>query len=56
MKKYQTIKIWTITLSKLRILAALRGKSIVEIIDFIITEELKKEHIDESIVNKKPMG
>jgi len=42
MKQYQTIKIWAATLSKLRLLAALKETSIVKIINTLVINELKK--------------
>ena len=42
MKDAQTIKIWKGTLSKLRMLHALTGKSMVDVLDCLVTEELEK--------------
>lgn len=41
MKDTQTIKIWKETLLKLRMLHALTGKSMVNILDRLVTKELK---------------
>ena len=41
MKKFITIKIWTETIQKLRLMSAYRGKSIVSILDEIMTEVLE---------------
>ena len=42
MKQARTIKIWKDTLTKLRIIHALTGESMVSILDCLISEELKK--------------
>ena len=42
MKQARTIKIWKDTLTKLRIIHALTGESMVSILDCLILEELKK--------------
>lgn len=39
---YQTVRIWTRTLVKLRLVAALRGERMVEILDRLVTEELRR--------------
>ena len=41
-KKYQTIKIWATTLSKLRLLAALKESPMVNVVDNLVKNELKK--------------
>jgi len=41
-KKYQTIKIWAVTLSKLRLLAALKESPMVNVVDNLVKNELKK--------------
>jgi len=41
-KKYQTIKIWATTLSRLRLLAALKETPMVNVVDSLIINELKK--------------
>lgn len=41
MKKFITIKIWTETIQKIRLVSAYRGKSIVSILDEIMTEVLE---------------
>jgi hypothetical protein len=43
MKKFITIKVWADTLQKLRLVSAHRGKSIVSILDEIITTVLEAE-------------
>lgn len=40
MKKYQNTRLWTTTLYKLRIAAALNGLSIIELIDRFVNDEL----------------
>jgi hypothetical protein len=42
-KPYQTIRIWTRTLKKLRLLAALTGKRMIALIDELVTVALEKE-------------
>jgi hypothetical protein len=39
---YQTIRIWTRTLKKLRLVAALRGERMVQILDRIVQQELAR--------------
>jgi hypothetical protein len=39
---YQTIRIWTRTLRSLRLLAALTGERMVQVLDRLITEELRR--------------
>jgi|GEM_PF-6800294 len=41
---YQTIRIWTRTLKKLRLVAALRGERMVQVLDRIVQEELARVH------------
>ena len=41
-KKYQTIKIWATTLSALRLLAALKESPMVNVVDNLVKNELKK--------------
>ena len=36
---YQTIRIWTRTLKKLRLVAALRGERMVQVLDRIVQQE-----------------
>jgi len=59
MKETQvTIKIWRSTLSKLRLLAALREKSMVSIIDEFITDDLisrGNDKINKLIKNNKSL-
>jgi predicted DNA-binding protein len=42
MEKQQTIKIWLETLKKLRMLYALTGKSMTQILDELVTAELQR--------------
>jgi len=42
MMETQTIKIWKITLKKLRMLYALTGKSMVSILDRLVVQELER--------------
>jgi hypothetical protein len=39
---YQTIRIWTRTLRSLRLIAALTGERMVQVLDRLITEELRR--------------
>jgi hypothetical protein len=39
---YQTIRIWTRTLKKLRLAAALRGERMVQVLDRIVQQELAR--------------
>ena len=39
---YQTIRIWTRTLRMLRLVAALTGERMVQVLDRLITEELRR--------------
>ncbi len=42
---YQTMRVWTRTLKKLRLVAALRGERMVAVMDRLVTDELKRvEH------------
>ena len=43
MKETTTIKIYKETLTKLRLLSALRGERMVKLVDRVISQELKKE-------------
>jgi len=43
-----TIKIWRKTLSKLRLLAGMREKPMVKILDELITKEIDKKTTDKS--------
>ena len=43
MERYITMKIWRETLKKLRLLAAHRGRSIVSIIDDMVSSALAEE-------------
>jgi hypothetical protein len=40
--EYQTIRIWTRTLRSLRLIAALTGERMVQVLDRLITEELRR--------------
>ena len=40
--EYQTVRIWTKTLVKLRLVAAYRGERMVEIMDQLVTVELRR--------------
>ena len=40
--EYQTIRIWTRTLRALRLIAALRGERMVQVLDRIVAEELRQ--------------
>jgi len=42
MSKQTTIKVWHTTLKKLRMLYALTGKSMVAILDRLVTDELER--------------
>ena len=39
---YQNIKVWRTTLNKLRLIYALKGEKMVEIVDRLVTVELEK--------------
>jgi hypothetical protein len=39
---YQTIRIWTRTLRSLRLIAALTGERMVQVLDRLVTEELRR--------------
>lgn len=39
---YQTIRIWTRTLRSLRLIAALTGERMVQVLDRLIAEELRR--------------
>ena len=39
---YQTIRIWTRTLRSLRLIAALTGERMVQVLDRLITEEVRR--------------
>jgi hypothetical protein len=39
---YQTIRIWTRTLRALRLLAALTGERMVQVLDRLVSEELRR--------------
>lgn len=42
---YQTMRVWTRTLKKLRLVAALTGERMVAVIDRLVSDELKRvEH------------
>jgi hypothetical protein len=43
MKTTVTMKIWKATLTKLRLLYALTGRPMIEILDRLISDELEKE-------------
>jgi hypothetical protein len=40
--EYQTIRIWTRTLRVLRLVAALTGERMVQVLDRLVTEELRR--------------
>jgi hypothetical protein len=40
--EYQTIRVWTRTLKKLRLVAALRGERMVAVMDRLVADELKR--------------
>jgi hypothetical protein len=40
--EYQTIRVWTRTLRSLRLIAALTGERMVQVLDRLITEELRR--------------
>ncbi len=40
--KYQTIRIWTRTLRALRLIAALTGERMVQVLDRLVAEELRR--------------
>ena len=40
--KYTTLRIWTSSVQKLRLIYALTGETMVKILDRLITEELKR--------------
>jgi len=40
--EYQTIRIWTRTLRSLRLIAALTGERMVQVLDRLVTEELRR--------------
>jgi len=42
MNEYQTIKIWLSTYKRLKLLAALTGEKILNLIDRLVEEELKR--------------
>src|SRR5258707_6437308 len=43
--EYQTIRVWTRTLKKLRLVAALTGERMVAVMDRLVSDELKRvEH------------
>jgi hypothetical protein len=44
---YQTIRIWTRTLRSLRLVAALTGERMVQVLDRLITEELRRVQVRE---------
>ena len=44
---YQTIRIWTRTLRSLRLVAALTGERMVQVLDRLITEELRRVRVRE---------
>jgi len=50
--KTQTFKIWKKTLKKLRLLYALTGKSMVSIMDNLVTQEL--ERVQSSVEKVSP--
>jgi hypothetical protein len=41
---YQTIRIWTRTLRALRLVAALTGERMVQVLDRLVAEELRRVH------------
>jgi hypothetical protein len=40
--EYQTIRIWTRTLRALRLIAALTGARMVQVVDRLVSEELRR--------------
>jgi hypothetical protein len=40
--EYQTIRIWTRTLPALRLIAALTGERMVQVLDRLVAEELRR--------------
>ena len=56
--EYTTMKVWTRTLRKLRMLAAARGERLVQLLDRLADEEAEREHqagsetMDKSTVGK----
>ena len=40
--EYQTIRIWTRTLRALRLIAALTGERMVQVLDRLVSEELRR--------------
>jgi hypothetical protein len=40
--EYQTIRIWTRTLRALRLIAALTGERMVQVLDRLVAEELRR--------------
>jgi hypothetical protein len=45
--EHQTIRIWTHTLRKLRLVAALTGERMVAVLDRLVSDELKRVERDE---------
>jgi hypothetical protein len=45
--EYQTIRIWTRTLRALRLIAALTGERMVQVLDRLVAEELRRIHEQE---------
>ena len=45
--EYQTIRIWTRTLRALRLIAALTGERMVQVLDRLVAEELRRVHKQE---------
>ena len=43
MPDYQTMRVWTRTLKKLRLVAALTGERMVAVMDRLVSDELKRE-------------
>ncbi|HEV2458393.1 MAG TPA: hypothetical protein VGS80_08505 [Ktedonobacterales bacterium] len=41
---YQTIRIWTRTLRALRLVAALTGERMVQVLDRLVAEEVRRVH------------
>ena len=44
---YQTIRIWTRTLRALRLIAALTGERMVQVLDRLVAKELRRIHEQE---------
>ena len=47
MPEYQTIRVWTRTLRKLRLVAALTGERLVAVMDRLVSDEVKRVEREE---------